>query len=98
MSFRKKMFFSLSAFLVLTVLIFFVLELSMNLFNPRGYLYPRYKFSEEYGTLLFRNVRIEHVELSHRRIYTTNDYGLRGEIIPISNSYDKKKDKANVFL
>lgn len=86
----KKIFFALMTTLISVCAAFIIAEIALRIFYPVGYLYPRYKYSSEYGTLLYENTRIEHYEPPTKRFYTTNKYGLRGAVIPIADSYDKK--------
>jgi len=88
-SLKRKILFSFVTFVISAILVFFILEIIMEIFSPKGYLYPRYKFSKEYGHVLYENQIIEHYNPPYKKIYTTNKYGLRGKIVPVSNSYNK---------
>lgn len=88
--FWRKILYSFIIFFITLILIFSFLEALLAILSPKGYFYPRFNFSEDYGHLPYPNTIIEHVVPPHKRIYTTNEYGLRGKLIPISNAYDKK--------
>jgi len=69
-------------------------ELLLSFLNPQPYLYPRLSYSEKYRKFPYKNVTIEHVSPPHKRYYSTNQYGLRGNATPISNKYNK----SNIIL
>ena len=87
---RRIIFSIITAFIVL-IIIFVIGELSIRIFHPHKYMYPRFKFSKKYGHILFENCKMIHTcPGKWKFIYTINEYQYRGKLIPISNSYDKK--------
>jgi len=53
-------------------------------------MYPRYKYSKNYGSSLFENVMmIERCPGQWEFTYKINRYGYRGEPVRLSNNYDK---------
>ncbi len=90
-SIKRRIIFSIiTAFMVLAI-VFVIGELSIRIFHPQRYMYPRYKFSQKYGAMLFENcIMINACPGRWRFNYTINEYQYRGKPILISNSYDKK--------
>jgi len=88
---RRKILFSIITLLVIFVICFGCGELIIRIFRPQHYLYPRWKFSSQYGSMLFENCKMIHACPGRWRFnYTINEYQYRGKLIPISNTYDKK--------
>lgn len=66
-------------------------ELTVRLVKPQRYLYPRWKFSEKYGSIIYSNVTmVDELRGKWKFTYKINDQGYRGPVTPISNNYDKK--------
>ena len=86
----KKFSFVLGLILIVIGSIFLIGETVVRIFSPTRYLYPRYSYSEEYGSALFKNVRMVHGCPGRFKFhYTINEYGYRGEAIPLADRYDK---------
>ncbi|MEE9269539.1 MAG: SGNH/GDSL hydrolase family protein [Candidatus Krumholzibacteria bacterium] len=65
-------------------------EVILRLFSPVESLSPRYKYSAEYGLLLFEGATMVHsVPGKYKFHYTVNQYGYRGEPVELSRHYDK---------
>jgi hypothetical protein len=63
-------------------------EVLVRSFLPVASLYPRYKYSREYGLVLFPGARMIHTRPGHFRFrYTINELGYRGEAVPLSRTY-----------
>jgi len=66
-------------------------ELVVRLFAPQKSLYPRWEYSEHYGSKLYKNTTMVHEKPGNWRFeYTINGYGYRGREVPISNIYNRK--------
>ena len=90
-SLKVKIFFSIITLILVIIIIIFLGETILRIFDSQSYMYPRFKFSLEYGTMLYKNQKIIQSCPGHWKFtYNINDYGYRGKLIPISNSYDKK--------
>jgi hypothetical protein len=86
----KKIFFLLATISLSLFVILIVGELLVRFLNPQPSLYPRYKFSEEYGAILFDSTTMIHKKPGHFKFsYKINEWGYRGKSIPISNEYEK---------
>lgn len=84
----KKLFFSLMLLAVTGVFMFAVGEIVLRLFSPVEYLYPRYKYSQQYGFTLFENRRMEHsIPGKYKFFYDINSMGYRGEAVELANEY-----------
>jgi hypothetical protein len=57
---------------------------------PQSALYPRFKFSEDYGTALYENTTMIHRKPGFFSYsYRINEYGYRGKAIPFSIAYER---------
>jgi hypothetical protein len=66
-----------------------ILEALLRLFAPQPYIYPRYQYSERYGQTLYPSTAMVAERPGHWRFtYTTNEFGLRGPTVAVSNRYD----------
>ena len=84
------MLFSLLTALFACVIVVITGEFLLRVFSPQTSMYPRWKFSPEYGYVLYGNTTMVHERPGRWRFtYTTNEYQYRGKSIPISNRYDK---------
>ena len=72
------------------IVLLIISELYLAIFNPQPYIYPRLSYSEKYRKIQPKNTKIVHCTPPFKRYYTTNQYHHRGDIIPISNKYDKQ--------
>lgn len=67
-----------------------LLEAAVRLIVPQAQLFPRYRYSERYGHELPASTTIVHeMRGAWRFTYTTNEYGFRAPMPPISNRYDR---------
>jgi len=79
MRIKHVRFYLLTAAIVATTLLV-AGELIVRIASPTEYLYPRYKFSREYGALLFENTKMVHgVPGKFKFVYKINELGLRGD-------------------
>ncbi len=86
----KRFLATLIAVLIVIVVVAAVGELMVRLIRPQHSMYPRWQFSSKYGTMLFPDREMVHERPGHWRfIYTTNANQCRGELIPLSNSYER---------
>ncbi len=90
LSLSKQITFSVVAIFFAVLAAVLIAELVMRFASPIPYMYPRYKFSPQYGSSLFENRQMVHERPGMWKfLYTTNNYQYRGPSIPISNTYDK---------
>lgn len=88
---KRRILYSILLILIVTVVIITTGELLIRFVTPHGYMYPRWEYSAHYGSVLFSNCKmIQECPGQWKFTYTINDYRYRGELIPISNAYDKK--------
>jgi hypothetical protein len=67
-----------------------LLEVAVRYVVPQAELYPRYRYSERYGHELPPSTTIVHeMRGAWRFRYTTNEYGFRAAMPPITNRYDR---------
>jgi len=65
-------------------------EIIVRLAAPQTSLYPRWKFSKDYGAVLYENTTMVHTKPGRFSFsYGINKYGYRGEAVPISNTYER---------
>jgi hypothetical protein len=65
-------------------------ELFVRFFAPQVVISPRWKYSEDYGAVLYGNARMIHsVPGQFEYSYSVNEYGYRGKVIPVSNIYER---------
>lgn len=82
---RKLLHYSIIAGITVALL-----EVAVRFLVPQPVLYPRYLYSERYGHLLPASARIVHeMRGAWRFTYTTNEYGFRAAMPPITNRYDR---------
>ena len=90
MSLIRKLIYSVVVALFVLLVVVVLGEFSIKLINPQPSMHPRWKFSEKYGSELFRNTKMVHERPGHWKfIYTINDYQYRGKLTPISEKYSK---------
>lgn len=84
--------FGSSLLLIFTVGILLVAgEIAVRLIKPRAYMYPRWEYSRDYGSVLYKNTTmVQELPGKWKYEYQINEYGYRGPAVPISNAYDKK--------
>lgn len=88
---RSKIIFTMITFLLSLLIIFIIGEILIRIFNPLAYMYPRWKFSAKYGSMLYENCKmIEAIPGKWKFIYTINEYSYRGKPIPIKNKYGRE--------
>lgn len=91
LSTTKKVVFAFITLLLVSVVLAVIGELTVRLVKPQRYMYPRWKFSEKYGTVIYSNVTImDELRGKWKFTYKINEQGYRGPVTPISNRYDKK--------
>jgi hypothetical protein len=84
-----------SIYFILTILVgivfsLFIGEIFVRFLQPQSSLYPRWKYSAQYGALLYENTKMVHSKpRDYNYVYTINQYGYRGKPVPISNRYDR---------
>ncbi|MFC1805165.1 SGNH/GDSL hydrolase family protein [Candidatus Omnitrophota bacterium] len=85
---RKTSFFV--PLLIICMAAFILGELMIFILSPRVYMYPRMKFSAQYGFMLYENCRMVHgVPWRWKVFYTINEYQYRGESVLPAEKYDK---------
>lgn len=83
---RKIQLYLLSSLIVVAAMII-AGELMLRFFSPTEYLYPRYKFSAEYGLVPFENsVMVHGVPGKFKFEYTVNRLGTRGAAVSVDNA------------
>lgn len=88
---KRRILYSILLILIVTVVIITTGELLIRFVTPHEYMYPRWKYTAHYGSVLFSNCKMVHACPSRWKfIYTINDYQYRGGLISVSNTYDKK--------
>ena len=87
---KKRVFIAIT--IVLTMCLILILgELMIRFVKPQVYLYPRWEYSSDYGSILFKNTKMHNIRPGKWEfVYTVNDYRYRGELIPLSNTYPKR--------
>lgn len=91
LSIKSKFLFSIITFILVLTIIIITGEILLRIFDPQPYMYPRWEFSSEYGSLLYKNQSMKNSRPGHFKFtYTINNYRYRGKLIPISNSYEKE--------
>lgn len=85
----KTGLFVLITFGVVVVAAFTAGELMIRFTRPVRTMYPRYRFIPEYGFGLFPGRSVVHSQPGRFEFhYTVNEYGYRGEAIPVAGRYD----------
>lgn len=88
---KKKFIFSIIMLIMVFIAIFAIAELLIRLFGNQSYMYPRWKYSSRYGSMLFENcTMIQACPGKWKFTYAINEDQYRGRMIPISNSYEKE--------
>jgi len=91
LSTKSKFFFSIITFILVLTIIFITGEILLRNFDPQKYMYPRWEFSSEYGSMLYKNQNMTESRPGHFKFTSTiNSYQYRGKLIPISNTYEKE--------
>ena len=87
---KKRLFVGVT--IVFSLFLFvFLGEIMIRFIKPQAYLYPRWEYSPEYGSILFRNTQMYNAQPGKWEFrYTVNDYRYRGKLVPLSNSYLKR--------
>lgn len=84
----KKIAFYVISFAVGLVVSLFIGELLVRSIAPQVSLFPHYQASNQYGLLFFPSTKMRHTMPGlYDFTYTVNQYGYRGEPVPISNKY-----------
>ena len=87
----KRLLGALIAAVIVIVVVVVVGELMVRFIRPQPSMYPRWQFSSKYGTMLFPDREMVHERPGHWRFtYTTNANQCRGELIPVSSSYERQ--------
>ncbi|MFN2646292.1 MAG: SGNH/GDSL hydrolase family protein [Burkholderiales bacterium] len=80
----------LSHYGIISAITLALLEVAVRFVVPQAELHPRYRYSERYGHELPRSTTMVHeMPGAWRFTYTTNEYGFRAPMPPISNRYDR---------
>jgi hypothetical protein len=88
LSFGKKVFFSLMLLAITGLCMFVVGEVVLRVFSPVEYLYPRYKYSAQYGFTLFEDRRMVHsIPGKYKFYYEINELGYRGPLVEVAADY-----------
>lgn len=88
---HKRILYACLTAVLMFAFLFVIGEFSVRLFNPQRCIYPRWKYSEQYGSVIYPNVKmIDQVRGKFKFIYTINAAGYRGKMTPVSNRYEKK--------
>ena len=86
----KRVAFGTTTVVLGSVLVLLGCELLVRFLSPQPYYYPRYQFSEQYGHLMRKGVRIVNgLPGVYEFHYTTNEYGFRGPLVPASKIGDR---------
>jgi hypothetical protein len=86
---RRFVYYS-SLFFIPVVAFLVIGEIVVRVFSPVPSMYPRYKYSPEYGFALYENTRMVHVwPRKFKFYYTINQYGYRGPSVDPSGAHDK---------
>lgn len=90
MSWRRRIFFSLVLVCFSAAVAFAIGEVLVTIFRPVPYMYPRYKYSPQYGFTLYESTRMVHGwPRKFKFHYTVNEYGYRGAAIDPSTATGK---------
>jgi hypothetical protein len=86
---RKAIFYLI--LVIAPLIIAFILgEIAVTIFRPVPYMYPRYKYSPQYGFTLYENTRMVHGwPRKFKFHYTINELGYRGTAVEPSRANDK---------
>lgn len=91
----KRFLAALTGVLIVIVTVAVVGELMVRFIRPQRTMHPRWQFSAQYGTTLFPDREMVHEQPGRWRfVYTTNANNCRGELVPISNRYER----ANIIV
>ena len=91
MSIKTRIIFPFATAAIVFMMVCLLGELILRMFNPQVTMYPRWKFSPDYGFMLYENSKITHERLGHWKFtYGINRFQYRGRPVPISNAYDKE--------
>ena len=87
----KRFAVAIVGILLLATFSVVICELLVRFCKPQEYMYPRYKYSENYGAVYYENTKMIHrMPRRYSFVYTINEYGYRGPAVPISNHYERK--------
>jgi hypothetical protein len=87
---RRRAVFYLILVIVPIVAAFTIGELLVMVFRPVPYMYPRYKYSPDYGFVLYENTRMVHGwPRKFKYHYTVNELGYWGKAIDPANAGNK---------
>jgi hypothetical protein len=85
----KRVIFYSTLFIIPVAACIVIGEIIVRVFSPLPYMYPKYKYSPDYGFTLYENTRMVHVWPNKFRFhYTINEYGYRGPAVDPSAEHD----------
>jgi hypothetical protein len=86
----RKAIFYLILIIAPICMAFVIGEVLITIFKPVPYIYPRYKFSPQYGFVLYENTRMVHAwPRNYKFHYTVNEFGYRGKAVDPSDAQSK---------
>lgn len=86
----RKLLFILITVMGISLFLVVSAEIIVRLLDPQPTMYPRWKFSMDYGAVLYEDATIVHKKPGRFLYrYHINKYGYRGKAISISNIYDR---------
>jgi len=89
-SIKRKVFFFLIMAGIIVAGTIIGAELIIRIFLPQPFLFPRWEYSPEYGSIFPADTTVTSgCPGKWEFIYTINKYGNRGAAVPISEHYDK---------
>jgi len=84
---KRTMFWAV-AFCISISIALLLGELTVRLVAPQQSMYPRGEITPGYGFVLYKDTKVEHEKPGEwSYVYSHNEYGYRGEAIPIANTY-----------
>ncbi len=87
---RRDLRLAVTTAVVVLLAIFVLGEVVLRVVSPTEYMYPRYKFSPEYGITLFANTSMVHVSPGKFKYrYGVNELGYRGPATEVADHYDR---------
>jgi lysophospholipase L1-like esterase len=79
--YKKSFFYVFMVFFSLFVVLVLG-DILIRILSPGPTLYPRYKYSPDYGFLPYENIQMVHtLPGEYKFVYTTNEYGHRGKAL-----------------
>ncbi len=94
-AFLKKALFYTATILFGLVVSLGLGELIIRYFSPQPYMYPRFRYSEQYGALVYPNTdMVDAWPGRYEYHYAINEEGFRGKVVPVSSS----RDRTNIVI